>query len=979
MANTFIQLNDTPSDYLGQKGKFLRVKADETGISFAPADLNTLIDVDSTGAYAPAGGQILTYSAGAGKWRPVDNDPYSAGNGLSKTQSTLQVIATGGLVANSSGVYIADITGVEGIHGEANSVPVITVNSKGQVTHVEQVAVVADDAKTLTTDYVKNLNGTIGAVRVTNGTGVGANTTIDLVATGVSAGTYGNATHSPVITVDSYGRVQNVDLVQSVGNGSGGSDTGVSAEDAYNMHKYFKTIRVGGVRNKNNEVYGVDVSAEKPQDILYIESLHGGLLLSPNANSDSLNFDIDAGAIAADIAIGDLTDVDTAGATDGDVLIWSGANNRFEVGKIGGDDSVIDLTDFSVTTTSANGGGALSYNNNGVFAFAPADLSAYATQTYVDNAVANAGGNADSQTLAYNSSNKALAISDGNSVSLETLEQTLSLVGNIITISGSSSSVDLSPILGTSGGSNYSDSDVQAYLDAQGYSNTDNDSQTLSLNNNQLTISNGNSVDLSSLSVDLTGYATESFVETAVQSVIDGANINLDTLAEVANALGNSNTAISTVAFTGDFDDLTNRPTITLDGTTLSYDGVTLDIGTVQGPTGDTGATGATGATGPQGPAGADGSNGVGITSAQVTNGDLILTYSNTSVQNLGDISGPQGIQGTTGAQGPAGNDGADGLTVTGASVVSEDLIITLSDSSTINAGNVVGPAGATGAQGPQGIQGATGADGADGQDGVSVSTATVNGSGNLIITLTDASTVDAGNVRGADGAGTDTQTLSLTGTDLTISNGNTIDLSGLGGGGSGTTYTGDTGITVDNSANTIALANTTVSPGTYGSATRSPVITVDQQGRITGIQNATISGGGGGGGGASVERFKLNYTSSGALAGTSDLSAGIAGVTINSTSGGEVTVEFTGFNLPPGSIMFYGYDYTNNKYVIVPMETSMGFREIPAGGSSGTPTLFDGSDTLEVKLRLREAETGASRGGFGTTTHAWIQFVMYD
>jgi hypothetical protein len=40
---------------------------------------------------------------------------------------------------------------------------------------------------------------------------------------------------------------------------------------------------------------------------------------------------------------------------------------------------------------------------------------------------------------------------------------------------------------------------------------------------------------------------------------------------------------------------------------------------------------------------------------------------------------------------------------------------------------------------------------------------------------------------------------------------------------------------------------------------------------------------------------------------------------------------------------------------------------------------LFNGASQVVVKLRLREAETGASRGGFGTTTHAWIQFVMYD
>ena len=59
MANTFIQLNDTPSDYIGHDGEFLRVKAGNTGISFAPADLNSLSDVDSAGAYLPETGQAL--------------------------------------------------------------------------------------------------------------------------------------------------------------------------------------------------------------------------------------------------------------------------------------------------------------------------------------------------------------------------------------------------------------------------------------------------------------------------------------------------------------------------------------------------------------------------------------------------------------------------------------------------------------------------------------------------------------------------------------------------------------------------------------------------------------------------------------------------------------------------------------------------------------------------------------------------------
>jgi len=39
---------------------------------------------------------------------------------------------------------------------------------------------------------------------------------------------------------------------------------------------------------------------------------------------------------------------------------------------------------------------------------------------------------------------------------------------------------------------------------------------------------------------------------------------------------------------------------------------------------------------------------------------------------------------------------------------------------------------------------------------------------------------------------------------------------------------------------------------------------------------------------------------------------------------------------------------------------------------------LFNGSSSIALKLRLRETETGASRS-FGVTTHAWIEFVVYD
>jgi hypothetical protein len=152
----------------------------------------------------------------------------------------------------------------------------------------------------------------------------------------------------------------------------------------------------------------------------------------------------------------------------------------------------------------------------------------------------------------------------------------------------------------------------------------------------------------------------------------------------------------------------------------VKSDSTTIDAGSVIGPKGDTGATGAkgdTGATGPQGPTGAQGA------------------------------TGAKGDTGATGPQGPQGATGAAGVGISVASVNgSGHLILTKTDSSTIDAGSVVGP------QGAQGATGATGAKGDKGDQGVGVAIATVDGSGNLQITLDDATQINAGYVRGDQG-----------------------------------------------------------------------------------------------------------------------------------------------------------------------------------------------------------------------------------
>ena len=84
----------------------------------------------------------------------------------------------------------------------------------------------------------------------------------------------------------------------------------------------------------------------------------------------------------------------------------------------------------------------------------------------------------------------------------------------------------------------------------------------------------------------------------------------------------------------------------------------------------------------------------------------------------------------------------------------------------------------------------------------------------------------------------------------------------GLSGGGTFTTnQSADSAVTVN-------LANTAVTPGTYGDANNTPQITIDQQGRITTATTVQTAGSGSGGGGGTVTVEKNVYTANGQNAG---------------------------------------------------------------------------------------------------------------
>jgi len=382
------------------------------------------------------------------------------------------------------------------------------------------------------------------------------------------------------------------------------------------------------------------------------------------------------------------------------------------------------------------------------------DLSIFATKTYVDDAVANSGGGG------------------GGSYTLPTASTTtkggVKIDGTTITID---SNGVISAVSGGSGG-----------------------------------------IDLTALANYLTsnGYATQTYVNNQISDLVDGAPTLLNTLNELAAALAdNPNFAADVLlksggTMTGTLT-LAGAPVSNLDAATKGYvdqkvatslaglpptvsalDDLTdvdtsgITSGQILGWNGTTwipvANSGATGATGPQGPIGPDG---LSISSATVTlagrlqltltdnsivdagnvsgikaaavngSGELVLTKQDNTTINVGSVVGPQGIQGATGATGAKGDTGDTGAAGVGFSAATVNgsgrLIITKTDSSTVDAGSVIGP------QGAQGATGNTGAQGAKGDRGISVSQAVVDG-GSLIITLDDASQINAGTVTGDQG-----------------------------------------------------------------------------------------------------------------------------------------------------------------------------------------------------------------------------------
>ena len=244
------------------------------------------------------------------------------------------------------------------------------------------------------------------------------------------------------------------------------------------------------------------------------------------------------------------------------------------------------------------------------------------------------------------------------------------------------------------------------------------------------------------------------------------------------------------------------------------------NLGNVIGAKGDKGDTGAQGIQGIQGDKGADGKDGISVTKSEINQkGELVLTYSDNRVQNLGVVIGAQGEKGDTGAQGEDGV-GIQTIIITG----NNELEITLTNGTTLNLGNIKGE------KGDKGDTGAAGVAGADGKDGIGITETSINEFGELILTYSDGETMNLGKVVGEDGAQGEKGDTGSSGADgkdgigvtateinesgeliITYSNGNAVNLGVVIGKDGAQGEKGDTGATGADGEDGVGITETTI------------------------------------------------------------------------------------------------------------------------------------------------------------------------
>ncbi len=173
----------------------------------------------------------------------------------------------------------------------------------------------------------------------------------------------------------------------------------------------------------------------------------------------------------------------------------------------------------------------------------------------------------------------------------------------------------------------------------------------------------------------------------------------------------------------------------------------------------------------------------------------------------------------------------------------------------------------------------------------------------------------------------------------------------GLSGGGDITT------------SRTLNLANTAVTPGSYGSATQIPVITVDAQGRLTSASVVTVD----------PSPVDASVTATASTTTTSGSDVLISGMTLTPAAGTYFVIFSTGLTSSSSTADVAISIYVNN--AIISHSERVTQPSFSAGGLGGTPAIRIPTETHAVVTvngsQAIEARWRTSNGTAGCTTRS--------
>jgi len=271
----------------------------------------------------------------------------------------------------------------------------------------------------------------------------------------------------------------------------------------------------------------------------------------------------------------------------------------------------------------------------------------------------------------------------------------------------------------------------------------------------------------------------ESEINTAGELVVTYSDGTINNLGAIVGAPGKDG-----VNGTDGKDGLDGKDGIGVDSAEITSEGELVitysngqksNLGNVIGAAGKDGSDGKDGVDGQDGQPGKDGidgtdgkdgADGISVAKSEINSkGELVITYSDNRVENLGVVVGAAGKDGTDGKDGQDGTDGKDGVDgVNGKDGIgieeivineADELVITLSNETTVNLGCIKGADGKDGLAGKDGINGQDGKDGADGKDGkdgISLTDAVINDADELVLTFSDNTQKNLGVVVGVPG-----------------------------------------------------------------------------------------------------------------------------------------------------------------------------------------------------------------------------------